>query len=156
MEPNARKAFALRRAGPEDRVFLWKVERLSMRGQDERPASWNEDEELQRFLGGLDLTLTQVITVLGRDAGMLITTEDAGEIFLRQISLLPAFQNRGIGTEVVRDLLDRAGRSGRRVRLQVSPGNPARRLYERLGFVVYERAGEHLRMRWKPRHLPSV
>jgi ribosomal protein S18 acetylase RimI-like enzyme len=143
------KDIALRPAGPDDRVFLWQVHRQSMREQAERHRAWDDDEQLQLFLAGLDLSVTKIITVSGRDVGLLITIEDEQEIFLRQISLLPAHQKRGTGTRVVRSLLQRAQATGRSVRLQVLKGNPAQRLYERLGFAVFEQTETHLRMRWR-------
>ena len=40
--------------------------------------------------------------------------------------------------------------SGRCVTLHVEPGNPARRLYERLEFRDTSAAGMHRQMRWSP------
>jgi RimJ/RimL family protein N-acetyltransferase len=45
-------------------------------------------------------------------------------------------QRQGIGTSVIQQVLDEARRSGKPVALQVLKVNPARRLYERLGFSV--------------------
>lgn len=46
-------------------------------------------------------------------------------------------RGRGLGTRLLRELLDRAHRAGfARISLSVEDGNPARRLYERLGFVA--------------------
>jgi ribosomal protein S18 acetylase RimI-like enzyme len=48
--------------------------------------------------------------------------------------LRPALQGQGIGMLVIQQVLDEAKRSGKPVVLQVLKVNPARRLYERLGF----------------------
>jgi ribosomal protein S18 acetylase RimI-like enzyme len=59
---------------------------------------------------------------------------------LVQIQLLPEWQGRGIGGRLVGALLEEARRAGVPVVLNVLKVNPARRLYERLGFrVVGER-----------------
>lgn len=42
----------------------------------------------------------------------------------------------GIGSGVLRELLERCDRSGVSVRLNVLRGSPARRLYERHGFTL--------------------
>lgn len=47
----------------------------------------------------------------------------------------PDHQGRGLGTELLRRVLARADARRLPVRLQVLKGNPARRLYRRLGFV---------------------
>jgi ribosomal protein S18 acetylase RimI-like enzyme len=45
-------------------------------------------------------------------------------------------RNQGIGTAVMHRLMEEAARAGRAVTLGVVKTNPARRLYERLGFAV--------------------
>ena len=51
------------------------------------------------------------------------------------IALLPEYRGRGIGTALLEELLVEADATGRRVTIHVERFNPARRLYERLGFV---------------------
>jgi ribosomal protein S18 acetylase RimI-like enzyme len=51
------------------------------------------------------------------------------------ISLVPEARGRGLGAALLRDLQGQAKARGRGVTLSVRQGNPARRLYERLGFV---------------------
>ena len=52
------------------------------------------------------------------------------------ISLLPEARRRGSGSALLRDLQRQARAAGLAVALSVVPGNPALRLYERLGFVA--------------------
>ncbi len=51
------------------------------------------------------------------------------------IALAPELRNQGIGTIVIREILDLAKRRAIPVRLNVLKANPAAKLYERLGFV---------------------
>lgn len=55
---------------------------------------------------------------------------------LVQIQIAPAWQGAGIGSHLVRALLEQARQAGAVVRLSVLKANPARQLYERLGFAV--------------------
>ena len=51
----------------------------------------------------------------------------------------PAHQGRGVGTALLRHLVDHATAEGvERIELTVLDGNPARRLYEREGFTLVE------------------
>jgi ribosomal-protein-alanine N-acetyltransferase len=61
---------------------------------------------------------------------------DAGESYVQTIGVVPDRQRAGIGTALLADLLDEAGRRGcSRVDLEVRDGNEeAIRLYERHGF----------------------
>jgi len=50
--------------------------------------------------------------------------------------LLPAHRNQGTGSALLNDILAEATAVTQPVRLHVERFNPARRLYERLGFTV--------------------
>jgi ribosomal protein S18 acetylase RimI-like enzyme len=63
---------------------------------------------------------------------------------------LPEFQRDGIGTELVRRMLQRAKELDVPVRLRVLRVNPAKRLYERMGFVVTSEEPERFYMQSAP------
>jgi GNAT superfamily N-acetyltransferase len=50
------------------------------------------------------------------------------------VAVLPQWRDRGVGSALLRRLLAAAGERHTRVSLSVNAANPARRLYERLGF----------------------
>ena len=62
---------------------------------------------------------------------------------------MPDYRGRGIGTWIMRHLLDEAARFKKPVTLHVEPYNPAVRLYQRLGFRVVEQRGVNLFMQWR-------
>jgi GNAT superfamily N-acetyltransferase len=68
-------------------------------------------------------------------------TDDA--IFLGQLYLSERFQRRGIGSRVLLMLIDEAERAQKALALDVVKVNPARGVYERLGFAVIHDEGEH-------------
>src|SRR5262245_38344272 len=81
----------------------------------------------------------RIIVLDGVDVGWLQTIAQDDELFLAQMFVDRPFQRRGIGTEVMKRLIGEAASSNRPMRLSVVKINPARRLYERLGFqVVHE------------------
>jgi GNAT superfamily N-acetyltransferase len=85
----------------------------------------------------------------GEPIGRLYVEDRGGALWLIDIALMPESQGRGIGTAVLRDLLDQAREAGKPVWLAVFKTNPARRLYERLGFTPVGDAGPHDRMIWR-------
>ena len=93
-----------------------------------------------------------VIVLEGRVAGRLWVGRGEEEIRLLDIALLPWAQGQGVGTVLVRSLIEEARVSGKRLRHMVFVMNEgARRLYERLGFVVFEEVGgAYLHMEWRP------
>jgi GNAT superfamily N-acetyltransferase len=78
----------------------------------------------------------RIIQVDGADVGWLQVVPKDDEYFLGSLFLEAGFQRRGTGTEVMKRVLDEGARRGQPVRLAVVKFNPARRLYERLGFRV--------------------
>jgi ribosomal protein S18 acetylase RimI-like enzyme len=81
-----------------------------------------------------------VIEVDGSPAGRLYVHRGPSDIRIMDIALAPAFRGRGIGTGLLRELIAEAERSGRKLSIHVEMDNPARSLYDRLGFLP---AGEH-------------
>ena len=77
-----------------------------------------------------------IIQADGADVGWLQTVLSKSEHMLGQIFVDAPFQRKGIGTEVLRRILEEASARALPVRLAVVKFNPSRRLYERLGFRV--------------------
>lgn len=69
-------------------------------------------------------------------AGRLWLDARAGRLHILDIALLPAWRGQGLGTRCLQDLAREAEAMGRGLGIQVEIHNPARRLYERLGFVT--------------------
>lgn len=139
--------FELRPARAEDADRLFAIHRAAMRGHVAATfGAWDEGDQRSRFDEAFDPARREVIVVGGRAVGFQ-GVEDAGEhLFLATLELEPDFQSRGIGSALVRRLLAR----GRPIELQVFAVNPARRLYERLGFREVGRSATHVRMRAEP------
>lgn len=81
-----------------------------------------------------------VVEVDGAPAGRLYVHRGPSDIRIMDIALAPAFRRRGIGTALLRSLMAEADGSGRKLSIHVEQNNPARSLYDRLGFLP---AGEH-------------
>lgn len=67
--------------------------------------------------------------------------------------LLPAFQNRGIGSEVLRMVLRQADAEGLTVKLQYLKWNPVGSLYKRYGFAMVAENDSHYFLARAPREL---
>ncbi len=75
-----------------------------------------------------------VLTVDGEPAGNLYVDRGDDEFVVIDISLLPEFRNRGIGTTVIGHLVEEAGRLVLPVRARVQHDSPTSRFWRRLGF----------------------
>ncbi|WP_105132121.1 GNAT family N-acetyltransferase [Burkholderia sp. BE12] len=128
-------AIHLRTASREDLPFLLTLRQLTMTEHLQRVGAPTDDEAHDRRIrANFD---DAMIVCEGADAiGLLKVTRAAGEWHVHQIQILPTRQGQGIGEAVLRALLTDAARERVPVSLSVLHGNPARRLYERLGFRV--------------------
>jgi GNAT superfamily N-acetyltransferase len=84
----------------------------------------------------------------GHPVGRLYVDRSGPEIVLVDVTLHPTMRGRGLGRRLLRALLDEAAEAGKAVCLSVALGNPARRLYARLGFESRGHDGVYERMVW--------
>jgi GNAT superfamily N-acetyltransferase len=81
-------------------------------------------------------TQVRIITLQGADIGWLQSFAQDDALFIAQLFIERPHQRKGIGTEVMKRLIDEAARLHQAIRLDVVKINPALRLYERLGFRI--------------------
>lgn len=75
-----------------------------------------------------------VIVVDGEPGGRLYVNRLSDDIRIVDIALLPDHRGRGVGTLLIRRVIEEGDETGRPVTIHVERGNRARGLYERLGF----------------------
>jgi ribosomal protein S18 acetylase RimI-like enzyme len=93
------------------------------------------------------------IALQGRGpVGRYYIQREAPSHLVVDICLLPGLRGAGVGSALLRHSQAEAAALGRGMQLHVARWNPAaRRLYERLGFIVTDDSGaSHLEMCWTP------
>ena len=76
-----------------------------------------------------------------------------GGIRIIDIALLPDFQNKGIGTTLLKSILERAKALEKNVTIHVESFNPAMDLYKKLGFQkISETNGVYHLLEWNYKH----
>lgn len=145
---SANQDITLRPATPEDRPFLLKIYADS-RADELAPTGWS-DQELANFCRSqfeaqdahyrthYPTCEFLVIERRGEPIGRLYVDRRPDEIRVVDIALLEAARGQGIGGRLMGDILAEAARNGLPVRIHVEKSNPARHLYDRLGFQVEE------------------
>ena len=80
-----------------------------------------------------------IIKLDGTNAGMVQIFDEGDSVEVAEIQILPEFQSRGIGTEVLTDIVKRAHANRKPVTLSTGLKNArAIKLYLRLGFEFVE------------------
>jgi ribosomal protein S18 acetylase RimI-like enzyme len=150
----------LRPVGPADAEFLLRVY-ASTRSEELAPVPWSSEQKdaflRQQFEAqGAYWRETYpkadfaVVEVDGGPAGRLYVNRGPDEIRLVDIALLPEYRRGGIGTGLIRELLAEAETRSLPVTIHVEVFNPARALYERLGFEWVADRGAYVLMQWRP------
>ena len=126
-----------RLAAEPDKPFLWEAVRQAYEDVVVRQfGQWDEDLQESDFNEKWEHADFEVVEVAGERVGAIWTTDEGEYLRLREVFLLPDYQGKGIGTQLIEQELARARRQHKPLRLRVLRENRARALYERLGFTV--------------------
>lgn len=153
-----RESIGLRPVTDDDLPFLSRLY-FSTREEEMRVVAWT-DELKQAFLQ-MQFTAQKthydahypdaeflVIEKEGAAVGRLYVDRAPEDIRIVDISLLPEFRGSGIGTMLLKEILDEGAATSRPVTIHVERYNPALRLYERLGFRHVADNGVYYLMQW--------
>ena len=143
-----------------DEPFLRQVY-ASTRADEMALVNWDEsqknafvnmqfDAQHRSYLNQFPSAQFQIVELDGRPIGRLYVDRRENEIHVIDIALLPEKRNDGIGTALLRSILQEAAAAGRPVRIHVEQFNPALRLYKRLGFSEVGTDGLYFLMEWRP------
>ncbi len=92
-----------------------------------------------------------IIEGAGRPIGRIVVDRPGTMLHIVDQAIVPELRGRGIGTAIMRALMDEAAAMGLPVRLKVASSNdPSMRLYLRLGFVPIETLPLYIELEWKP------
>ena len=91
-----------------------------------------------------------LILLDGQPAGRLYVLREGEEMRILDLSLLPEFRNRGIGTALLQGVIAEAKGRGSRLRIYLETFNPSVSLFERLGFRVIQNDDMNLLLEWQP------
>jgi ribosomal protein S18 acetylase RimI-like enzyme len=124
-------------AGESDSLFLYELKKLVLRPYVEKIWGWDEAVQLQYHAENYHPQQTSIILVNGQNAGTIEIQENAEQLFICSLYLLPQYQGNGIGTSLVRQYMQQAQQQKKRLSLEVLQSNTrARKLYETLGLVT--------------------
>lgn len=130
--------WTLRPATTTDLEELVELRAVVMRPDLERLGRYDEHRVRQRMRDAYAPEHTQIIEVDGELAGSISVRPETSSAarWLEHFYLSPHHQGRGLGTAVLGTVLATADAERATVRLNVLQGSPARKLYERHGFVT--------------------
>ena len=141
--------YSFRNCTLEDFDFLFELKKENFKWYVDKIWGWKDDDQKERLQQDLNehLSHKRIIMVNNKSIGVYVvhTTED-GDLFINEISILAEYQNKGIGRKILEEQLKENHKKGIRTILQVFKHNPAKKLYEQLGFKIYGETETHYQM----------
>lgn len=88
----------------------------------------------------------KIVTLNNKAIGITTFYEEKNEYVVGLIIIHPNYQNKGIATKIINNYIDIASKQNKKIKLKTYKKNPARKLYERLGFKIYKEDNTHVHM----------
>ena len=153
-----RQSITFRLVRDEDRLFLAGLY-FSTRAEEMAMVPWTPEQKAQflmmqfeaqsaHYADQYDSNGFFIIERDGEPVGRIYKERQDGDIHLIDISLIPEVRGGGLGTQLLREVLDEAAADGLTVSIYVEHYNPAKRLYHRLGFKEISENGVYHLMKW--------
>jgi len=111
-------------------------------------SSIDEKSHMDRTMYRFDAA--KIVLVDSVNAGLLKSYCDETGWVIVQVQVSPEYQGRGVGAKIVSSVLEQATKDEQVVTLSVLKGNPAKKLYSRLGFEVVSKSDMEYSMRCEP------
>src|SRR5687767_5080902 len=159
-EDNSSMTIDLRAVTEDDADFLYSVY-ASTRADEMARVDWNTEQQeaflrmqfnaqSQFYIENYPGAEFHVITLNDQPVGRLYIHKRDDEIRIMDIALLPDHRNSGIGSALLRDILEQGKDLNLPVTIHVEQFNPAMHLYNRMGFRQKEDKGVYVLMEWSP------
>ncbi len=143
--------YQLRPTTEDDRQFALELESVSTTGYSGQLRVLNESSERQALGSDLRIGEDELIIVDGQPAGVIGIADGDKAIWLRFIKLLPEYQVESLETDLIEYTLKVGKLLKKPVKMTILKINPARHLYERLGFEVTGAVGLEFELTAFPR-----
>lgn len=138
-------AYTLRKAFSEDYELIYSIKKNSL--GEYITQTWGWDEELQRKMHENEMETENIylIQMNNETIGTVGINEIHNEIIISRMYIVDKFQSKGVGSRIIKEIIKE--NSAKEIKLGVLKVNTrAKKLYQRLGFEVYDDENEHYRM----------
>jgi len=137
-------------ASDDDYEFSFQVKKAAEGELIRSMFGWDEPLQRRLHLREWSAKRPSVIEYDGKHVGTVAVTRGDGYLEVGQFFILPEYQNKGIGSSVLRRILETADEDGLVSRLKFLKGNRAESLYRRHGFALVAEDETFCRMERQP------
>lgn len=142
------KNYTIRAYEDSDHDFVYETKKVVyQRYVEECWGEWNEEKQKGFFVDFISAYAKDIKIIMVDDERVGFyhcETLHSGEYEIGNICIIPKFQGKGIGTDILNKLI--AENRNKDITLQYFKQNPVGKLYSRLGFEFLEEKPYHIKM----------
>lgn len=135
-----------RQAKEEDFEFLWNLHKATMKSYVDQTWGWDEEFQREYFSNRFETINIELIIHDNARIGAIEIRDRENELLIANFKIVPHFQNKGIGSEILKRIINTSNTKQKNLKLQVLKVNPARQLYNRFGFKTVDKTETHFIM----------
>ena len=133
----------------DDIDFILLLKELGFKWYIEKIYGWDIEIQRNKTIEELDSHINnmRIIMLDDKDIGVTTFYEEKGDYVVGLLIVHPDYQEKGIATSIIQDYISKAKREKKNILIKTYKLNPAKKLYERLGFIPYNEDNTHVYLR---------
>ena len=126
--------------------FIVKLKELCLKWYVEKIYHQDINIQKEKTINELDKHINdiKIIMVNKKDIGITTFYENDNAYIVGLIMIHPEYQNKGIATNIIKNYIEIAKEKNKEIMIKTYKENPAKKLYERLGFSKYNEDNTHI------------
>jgi GNAT superfamily N-acetyltransferase len=148
--------YSLRKGQEADKDWLYDLYSLTLRPAIEKTWGWDEAFQKASFSEHLSPEKFEILTIEGNNIGGFMLEEREDCLWLEMLLIDQAYQRRGIGSRLIRQLQREAARKNKPLKLSVLKKNPVLPFYHKLDFWDEGEDEASYRMIWSDPKNPRM
>lgn len=140
--------YTLRECTFDDIDFIFELKKLCLKWYIDIVYGWDDEIQYIKTKNELNRNIDdmKIICIANIAVGVTTFSEEDGCYRVGLTMIHPDYQNKGIGSAVIKDYIKLAKKDNKKIIIKTYKDNPAQNLYKRLGFKVCHVDSTHIHL----------